>query len=207
MKRAMVLVSVLFLSAWQLVIAKAQDDETTALCVLVYVDWNTNAVKDFSEGLAKDVWVEVFDLFGKRVAGYTTDGFSEPMCIPIEPNKPYLTTITAPEQYIPTTRTDWEMTLLPGSTGALEFGVSLAGAPPIDPKTGADSEFGAQVTSLTPNEIEADANQSQLIAVSAFAGVVIGIISAGFAVGYTIGKRRRLTTPAGRSQSGSGADD
>ena len=103
-------------------------EATGAICVTLYSDPNGNGVLDTGEQLVAEGRFSLVNLDnGETLYSYVTDGSSEPYCFADLATGTFRVISEEPVGYTPTTRVDWDLTLVVGSTANLEFGAQFTG--------------------------------------------------------------------------------
>ena len=149
---------------------------SSAICVLLYLDENGDAIREDYEIALADGEVSVTERLGAYSNKQTTTFFDEPVCFENIPPGEYLVTMALPGGFNRTTELSVSVELLPGDTSYLNFGAQ-------------PTEIFEPLTDLTdPND--GGGSGSLIIAVAG-----AGLLLAGVGVGVwaVINNKRRFT--------------
>jgi murein DD-endopeptidase MepM/ murein hydrolase activator NlpD len=119
--------------------------DSSAICALLYLDVNGNAVRDENEIALADGEVSVTERLGAFSDKRTTTFQDEPVCFEQIPPGEYIITMALPGGLNRTTNLSVTVVLVPGDTSFLNFGAQPAGAFPtvVGPGTEAPSSNGS----------------------------------------------------------------
>lgn len=113
--------------------------DTSAICALLYLDVNGNAVREENEIALADGEVSVTERLGAFSDKRTTTFQDEPVCFEQIPPGEYIITMALPGGMNRTTNLSVTVSLGPGDTSYLNFGTQPAGAFPTLAGPGSDS--------------------------------------------------------------------
>lgn len=113
--------------------------DSSAICALLYLDVNGNAVRDDGEIALADGEVSVTERLGAYSQKATTTFQDEPVCFEQIPPGEYIITMALPGGMNRTTNLNVTVTLVPGDTSYINFGAQPAGAFPTVISPGTES--------------------------------------------------------------------
>jgi LysM repeat protein len=96
--------------------------DSSAICVLLYLDENGDAIREDHEIALADGEVSVTERLGAYSQKQTTTFFDEPVCFENIPPGEYLVTMALPGGFNRTTELSVTVDLVPGDTSFLNFG-------------------------------------------------------------------------------------
>jgi len=117
--------------------------DTSAICALLYLDVNGNAIREETEIALADGEVSVTERLGAYSGKSTTTFQDEPVCFEQIPPGEYIITMALPGGLNRTTTLNVTVVLLPGDTSYLNFGAQPAGAFPTIAGPGGQSGTGS----------------------------------------------------------------
>ena len=147
------------------------------ICVLAFNDRNGDTQQDSDESLLPGVVFALSDTSGTRDS-YTTDGVSEPHCVPNLPAGSYQVAIKPPANYSATTQKVWTIALNGGMKTDVLFGARRGGAAPTPTSTGGGGDSGI-------SGLLGSAGRIVLIVVA-----ILVLLGLGFAGGFVLMGRR-----------------
>jgi len=117
--------------------------DTSAICALLYLDVNGNAIREENEIALADGEVSVTERLGAYSNKGTTSFQDEPICFEQIPPGEYIITMALPGGLNRTTTLSVTVSLLPGDTSFINFGAQPAGAFPTLVDTAGESASGS----------------------------------------------------------------
>ncbi len=149
--------------------------DSSAICALLYLDVNGNAIREETEIALADGEVSVTERLGAYSDKRTTSFQDEPVCFEDIPPGEYIITMALPGGMNRTTNLNVTVSLIPGDTSYINFGAQPAGAFPTVVGPGTESST--------------DGGSVPLIAIL---GIFLLIGGVGLGVWAAFGSRRRL---------------
>jgi len=116
--------------------------DTSAICALLYLDVNGNAIREETEIALADGEVSVTERLGAYSDKRTTSFQDEPVCFEQIPPGEYIITMALPGGMNRTTNLSVTVVLAPGDTTYLNFGAQPAGAFPTVVGPGSEAASG-----------------------------------------------------------------